>query len=423
MVVQSAVNVTAVVDPSRVDSLRSMLRALREHPGSNDIAPFAHVGQVHFARLLILPAVPDRRGGLYPPMLVLAMNVDGDGAEHLRALVAAGGAGLAGLCAHCRDFPPDANERATLDFLLRHRVPVNAFYINTVGRSLAQIELEAGVHDEFQRLLDSGDFDRMAPLDIRHKLIEHLRTMPALAAALEPAPQPETLARPLVYALIGVLALVGLALAIVLLPLTLLAVAVLRLHEIGNRAEHYRPSNARVRTLESDEDHGLQNQFSATGYVQRGPFRWLLLRVALFGLAQAARHVFNRGKLAEVDTIHFARWVLLDGGRRLYFFSNYDGSPESYQDDFIERVAFGLNLVFSNGTGWPRTHYLLFGGAGDEQSFKAFYRDHQVQTDVWYRAPVYAGFSAVNLANNAAIRAGLCGEMDEQACRAWLRRL
>jgi hypothetical protein len=148
----------------------------------------------------------------------------------------------------------------------------------------------------------------------------------------------------------------------------------------------------------------------------------VLLAIALQLLQLAVSWVFYRGKLAEVDTIHFARWVIIDGGERVYFFSNFDGSPESYQDDFIERVAFGLNLVFSNGEGWPRSRYLLFGGASDEQAFKAYYRDHQVPTSVWYRAPAYAGRTAVNLANHAAIRAGLSASLDEAQCRAWLQR-
>ena len=28
-------------------------------------------------------------------------------------------------------------------------------------------------------------------------------------------------------------------------------------------------------------------------------------------------------------------------------------------DDFINKVALGLNLVFSNGIGWPRTRFLV----------------------------------------------------------------
>ena len=49
-----------------------------------------------------------------------------------------------------------------------------------------------------------------------------------------------------------------------------------------------------------------------------------------------ARHVFNRGRLARVTSIQFARWVFLDGKKRVIFASNYDGSLESYMDDFIK---------------------------------------------------------------------------------------
>ena len=73
----------------------------------------------------------------------------------------------------------------------------------------------------------------------------------------------------------------------------------------------------------------------------------------------ATRHVFNRANLAGVKTIHFARWVFLDDQRRLVFASNYDGSLESYMDDFIDKVAWGLNAVFSNGVGYPRTSWLV----------------------------------------------------------------
>ena len=61
-------------------------------------------------------------------------------------------------------------------------------------------------------------------------------------------------------------------------------------------------------------------------------------------------------------------------------FSNYDGSLDSYNDDFIDRVPAGLNLVFSNGRGWPRTLFLLFKGARDEQGFKFYLRNAQIPT-------------------------------------------
>ena len=111
------------------------------------------------------------------------------------------------------------------------------------------------------------------------------------------------------------------------------------------------------------EDHLVQNPFTAIGHVKPGRFRRWTLVVILFYLDYATRHFFNRGDLSGVKTIHFARWVFIDGKRRVFFASNYDGSLESYMDDFIDKVAWGLNLVFSNGVGYPRTSWLVRGGA------------------------------------------------------------
>jgi hypothetical protein len=82
-------------------------------------------------------------------------------------------------------------------------------------------------------------------------------------------------------------------------------------------------------------------------------------------------------------------------------------------------VAYGLNLVFSNGVGWPRTRYLLSGGAKDEMNFKHYLRRHQVPTQVWYKA--YTGLTAADLARNTMLRQGLqARSMSEAETRRWL---
>jgi hypothetical protein len=73
----------------------------------------------------------------------------------------------------------------------------------------------------------------------------------------------------------------------------------------------------------------------------------------LWIVSYTTRHIYTHGFLARVGTIHFARWTFLDDKHRLLFASNYDGSLESYMDDFINKVAFGLNVVFTNGVGYP----------------------------------------------------------------------
>jgi hypothetical protein len=91
-------------------------------------------------------------------------------------------------------------------------------------------------------------------------------------------------------------------------------------------------------------------------------------------------------------------------------------------DDFINKVAWGLNLVFSNGIGWPRTDWLILRGARIEQKFKPYQRRHQLPTQVWYKA--YPGLGLVDLARNQRIREGLqAGAMSEAQALQWLRLL
>ena len=173
----------------------------------------------------------------------------------------------------------------------------------------------------------------------------------------------------------------------------------------------------------------VQNQFAAVGFVKPGWVRSLHTR-ALLALGQVGfRHIFNKGDLATVpvlnlqgvNTIHFARWIFIEDRQRLLFASNYDGSLESYMVDFIDKVAWGINLVFSNGVGFPRTIKLVREGARKEQLYKDYLGNHQIETLAWHSP--YPQLTAVNVANNEAIRAGLRGYMTERQARAWLRRI
>jgi hypothetical protein len=181
-----------------------------------------------------------------------------------------------------------------------------------------------------------------------------------------------------------------------------------------------RVNRAHADELASIEDRDVTNQFSAMGSLKPGMFRRLTIGAVLVAIDYTTRHIFNRGKLARVTTIHFARWVFLDGGRRVIFASNYDGSLESYMDDFINKVGFGLNVVFSNGLGYPRTNWLILDGSKDEQHFKDYLRRHQMPTQVWYKA--YPGLTAHDLRRNSLIREGLeRASMSDAELLEWLQ--
>ncbi|GAC1394237.1 MAG: hypothetical protein NVSMB38_25900 [Ktedonobacteraceae bacterium] len=205
---------------------------------------------------------------------------------------------------------------------------------------------------------------------------------------------------------------------ILALPLWLL---LLRIHELSDAAPDIKPDQAHIRELEKLEDFAAQNQFSAVGYIKPGWFRRLTVLGILLVANYGVRHIFNKENLAGVKTIHFARWVVIDDQRRVIFASNYDGSLESYMDDFIDKLAWGLNAVFSNGVGYPKTNWLIFDGAHDEQAFKDYIHVHQIPSQVWYSA--YDHLTALNIANNARIRAGLYRNMSETEAEEWFRLL
>ncbi len=191
---------------------------------------------------------------------------------------------------------------------------------------------------------------------------------------------------------------------------------------LANFRELHQNDQLTMQALQELEDFDVTNQYTALGPVKPGLFRRWLVSLLLVAIDYACRHVFTRGHLARVQTIHFARWAFLDNKTRVVFTSNYDGSHQSYMDDFINKVAWGLNLVFSNGVGWPRTRWLIFGGARHEQPFKYYQRRHQIPTQVWYKA--YPGLTLADLRRNQRIREGLeRSRMNEAQALAWLALL
>jgi hypothetical protein len=175
-------------------------------------------------------------------------------------------------------------------------------------------------------------------------------------------------------------------------------------------------------TIGVTEDRDVTNVFSAVGTLKPGIVRRIVGILGLFLLDYAAQHIYTRGKLARVRTIHFARWVWIDKKRRLCFMSNYDGNLESYMDDFINKAGFGLNFVFSNGIGYPATQWLVADGCKDEQKFKNFLYRHQFYTQVWYNG--HSGLTAADLQRNASIREGLdARELTAAQANEWAKLL
>jgi hypothetical protein len=415
---QMLVTIRAPVQQGRESEVSALLAVLRKEV-ERDGGPFAQMAGLHFARVFLLPG--DSELGV-PDTLVYLGEVDAPLRDHLHDVMGGAAAPLSALFAQCAGYPERGPLADRVRWAREHLVDAAASYVHRVGRSLAQIRAEEGLRAEIGRFLDdpAQDWATASPVDVHRAVRELVRRRPDLAWALRPP------------AGAGVLFRAGETLhavgwAAVLLPLSPLLLSLLpgwlllvRRLERRDVPETGMPSRDRVAELTSGEDFGTSNPFTAYGRVKPGVVRRVTIGVALRGLDYASRHVFNRDNLAGLRSIHFARWVLLDGGRRVVFASNYDGSQESYMDDFIDRLAWGVNLVFSNGVGFPRTRWLVLDGARNEQQYKAYLRNHQLPS-VWFSA--YPAMSARNIDDNTLLRNGLSRDLNDEEARSWLALL
>lgn len=433
MTPQAHFMIVAAVLPAHETALRHLLASMNEGPGrvkaSNALIPFVQFETLHFARLLMLDDQTTgdvRLYGLpvqtYPLYLAFLGDIDGAEAVFLHELAQRAPAGLRALFSCCEGFTQDTD---LVDWMQQHRsVPV-ANYVNTRGRTVRQIREEAALRLALVNRLTqlSTALRGLPPREIHAQLARYIATAQSAGLLALSPPQPT----PARWWFANLLHRVGMPILLLLASPLLLVIAPFYLMRLRHHEkidpEFFPPVDlAYSDSLALAEDHEVTNQFSAMGSLKPGWLRLATTIGVLLTVNYAARHLVRPGRLGRIRTIHFARWTFIKGTRRMAFFSNYDGSVESYMDDFINKTGFGLNASFSNGIGYPRTRWLVLDGCADECKYKVFLRRHTLPTQVWYKA--YPGLTAIDLERNTRIRRGLENmAMSDQQLREWLALL
>jgi deferrochelatase/peroxidase EfeB len=223
----------------------------------------------------------------------------------------------------------------------------------------------------------------------------------------------------LATALLTLLAGLGLTLLAVFILLGLIY-ASLRKHEASDLPDNSIPNATVLTEVVQRENKGMQNHMTGVSRIKPGRLRAFTLRLAFWIIGSLASR-FRPGYLADIGTIHFARWVVLPGTDQLIFFSNFGGSWESYLEDFITKAHTGLTGVWSNTEGFPKSANLFLEGATDGDPFKRWARRQHRPTYFWYSA--YPHLTTDRIRSNASIRQGLAGASTEDEAKAWLANL
>jgi hypothetical protein len=427
---QSNVLVIAPVRKDREAELRELLKSMNLSPGKvnpeNALFPFAQLAGLHVARFVILDDQTTTdlltAYGIAPENfpLYLAFLADFDGsADSFRALLASRAKdGLFQVFSCCEEFSPATD---IAQWMKSHDYAPATIYVNWLGRTVTQIREENALRLALQEHLraNASAYSRKNLYESHAAMREFVESQ-LHAGVLALTPSPPT---PLAWQIRNAAHLVLVPLVLLLLaPLLILYLPIflfqLRSREKSDRVIAPRVEPCHANQLAEIEDHDVTNQFTAMGSVKPGFFRRWTLAFFLWLLNWTTLHIYTHGQLARVPTIHFARWVFIDNRKRLLFASNYDGSLETYMDDFINKAGWGLNLVFSNGIGYPSTRWLVLDGAKNEQGFKYFLRRHQLPTQVWYKA--YPGLTAFDLKRNTLIRQGIeRAHLSDAKLRQW----
>ena len=364
---------------------------------------FKNFPEIHFARWLIAPATTIK-GKEIGASLIYSANIDGSREDHYKRMIEVAGDLLHDLFSHCEGYVHQARDDAGLIHFIRKRfIKTPAFYVGAPERSVERIHFEARLHEAVADFvnnnndtLDSRETtliaiqDWLAQDDVRKKY--GLNKMPSRIPKIYWIP-----------ALFGwlVAAVILLVSAVTLLPLIHFFYE-RRLQPLGLDINQL--DARKVETMMAPENHVYQNQLSQVFVTKPGlrkVFLWIILRQTNL----LARVFFVKGQLMGTPTIHFARWLYIDKGKRFVFFSNFDGSFDEYLGDFVDNNGWGLNAIYGAAKGYPTTTFVFGGGSYKIGEFLAWGRYFQVETQAWYSA--YPNLGLEQIINNSLLHRGL----------------
>ncbi|WP_452601800.1 hypothetical protein [Pontimicrobium sp. MEBiC06410] len=411
---QNAVSLQIPIIPSQIEAVTTLLNTGGNPSKEDSFFSFGKIPTVHFARWIIAPKTDK-----YPASLIYAANIDGSEKQHLIDLVNILPSDLDQIFANCVGYPEEAerNDKNRLAYLQKYKIKTPGFYVGAPNRTVQQVHKEAELHNTVRDYVKDNGKDWSNRKEAYKAIQAFLAKDSKWDWAREYYHLPQKN-----YIKTILLAL----LLIVILPFLLIFIIIIHFfYEL--RAKPFGKTQNQIplehlAQLKSQEDIIYQNQLSQV-FETKGGLRKLGLKFFLWATSYAARSWFVEGQLMGTPTIHFARWVLIDGGNRFVFFSNFDGSFDEYLGDFVDNNGWGLNAIYGAAKGYPRTFFMFGGGSYKVLEFMGWGRLTQVPTPIWYSA--YPWYGLQQIVDKSKLRVELfnSGELNDQEIKTMLSRI
>lgn len=392
--------------------------------------------RIHFLRMFLLPNSENNN-----EQIVFSIVFDGEKLDFLNLLVGGLRAPLLEVLKNVvggSELHASQSDADIESWLLAQNIAPATYHVGTVWNSVAEIKNDRKVYLEISSFLDSrDDLGKLPPQEIKKLIKERVenrlpkRISTGATPALKLLKHLDVLLLILLFLLIptlpAILIVVVMKWAILsllwLVPAVALALILglggfIRCLELLETDHEVWPDESRLKDILANENIGAQNQISLVVDVKSSRARRVIITTVLWLADAVSRQWYTRGRLAGIDTIHFARFFLLKGKRRMLFMSDYDGSWSRYLFDFTGVGALAVVPIWSSLKGCPKARFLRWPTVGFEERFLPFTRACQIEVQCWYRS--YPQLTVSEIKRNEKIRLGLFKQSSDQEILDWL---
>lgn len=450
------VDIIVEANPTSLDVLKTRIAALEqsENPPTQNVPRFVRLKKIEHLHFMSIQIFEDQH---FDPLLVFENNYDGGTGQYWKSVENCIGNDLREIFACTKPaidprWAPlfaSGSQLSLMPFLKEYSLSPSASHIGATGMTVDRIKREHILCDDIELYLNTQAKQlRALRADTVHQQLRQwalakppyvwlntpeprrtmsewvadwilllLHVLPALAMIVllilmvftnELPPK----CHPVLAAVVGVF----FALLVAFL------VVVRRVEKSDMTQENPQLSQEQLAMFAQLEDQIVQNHLGSMVLVKPGVVRSIAIRGALGLLKRLVPITGADGYLSSMRTIHFAHWTLVGNGGRLLFLSNFDGSWQSYLDDFVDKAHTGLTFAWGNCVGFPRTKWLLCEGATHGHDFKAWARQSQTITRLWYSA--YSDLTVNQIVRNTGVADGLRkSTMTETEAAEWAKLL
>lgn len=390
---QNGLTIAARIKQGATHDLDDLLSRIGKDLKHNRLIRFSRMRRLHFASWIILNNDP-----AYDPCLILETSYDGDLEDHLDQLIEHGREALDQIYCFCEGYPSGGSmDPLQIKIYLKERaVPSKVFFPAFPGMTLASIRNAIATRKMKERVL--AKLGRQVPLEalseaqIQAILVRHFMRHALTAPVLSDPTRKQLRHRVILSAILLALP------ALVCLPFAAIFLLIERLHEIRERGIPKPPDKPVDDRIFSDP-LCAQNHLTTLVNIKSGRGPLLKIMLGLYWLL--GKTVFLLGSIGSIRSLHFARWLLLDNGKRLLFLSNHDGSWSAYLGDFADQ-GWGVSSIWGHTEGFPPAKWVFWGGCKNIDAYAKWSRQHNLYAQVWYSA--YPNATILNLQRDIAFR-------------------